>query len=167
MKTFFAVLLAVSAAVAVPLVDESANEVGGGRDAWSLAARALDHCGGAGAADLGACLGVKAVAAMERLARAGNLDLMDGAVTLVRVGGQRDARALPTEAELQSALPQDSAGRSAKLIDMLVDATMRFFESHSLQFRLPHAEPQAVARAIEEGGYLISTPRAEPRTALT
>ncbi|KAK3932282.1 Iron-sulfur cluster repair protein YtfE [Frankliniella fusca] len=144
-------LLAVSAALAVPApaaVDDSANEVPG-KDAWSLAARALDHCGGSG--DLGACLGVKAVTVMERLARAGNMDVLGGAVTLVRTSAQRDARAMPTEAELQSALPQDSAGRSAKLIDMFVDATLRFFESHSVQLRLPHAEPQAVARAIEEG----------------
>lgn len=157
MKTFFSssalvVLLALGAALAVPApaLDESANEVPG-KDMWSLAARALDHCGGAGSADLGACLGVKAVAAMERLARAGNLDVLGGAVTLVRTSAQRDARAMPTEAELQSALPQDSSARSAKLIDMLVDATLRFFESHTVQLRLPHAEPQAVARAIEEG----------------
>ncbi|KAJ1525261.1 hypothetical protein ONE63_010085 [Megalurothrips usitatus] len=157
MKAFFTssalvVLLALGAALAVPApaLDESANEVPG-KDMWSLAARALDHCGGAGSADLGACLGVKAVAAMERLARAGNLDVLGGAVTLVRTSAQRDARAMPTEAELQSALPQDSSARSAKLIDMLVDATLRFFESHTVQLRLPHAEPQAVARAIEEG----------------
>lgn len=144
-------LLAVSAAFAVPApaaVDDSANEVPG-KDVWSLAARALDHCGGSG--DLGSCLGVKAVTVMERLARAGNLDVLGGTVTLVRTSAQRDARAMPTEAELQSALPQDSASRSAKLIDMLVDATLRFFESHTVQLRLPHAEPQAVARAIEEG----------------
>lgn len=144
-------LLAVSAAFAVPApaaVDESANEVPG-KDVWGLAARALDHCGSAG--DMGACLGVKAVTVMERLARAGNLDVLGGTVTLVRTSAQRDARAMPTEAELQSALPQDAAGRSAKLIDMLVDATLRFFESHTVQLRLPHAEPQAVARAIEEG----------------
>ncbi|XP_034255446.1 uncharacterized protein LOC117653708 [Thrips palmi] len=158
MKTFFVVLAAVvAAAMAVPL-DVSSNEVpsnevpGSGRDVWSLAARALDHCGGAGSDDLVACLGVKAVTVMERLARAGNLDVMGGAVTLVRTEqAPRDARAMPTEAELQSALPQDATGRSAKLIDMLVDATVRFFESHSLQLRLPHTEPQAVARAIEEG----------------
>lgn len=153
MKTFFVVLAAVvAAALAVPL-DVSSNEVpGSGRDVWSLAARALDHCGGAGSDDLAACLGVKAVTVMERLARAGNLDVMGGLVTLVRTEeAPRDARAMPTEAELQSALPQDATGRSAKLIDMLVDATVRFFESHSLQLRMPHAEPQAVARAIEEG----------------
>lgn len=143
-----AALLLVGLAVAVPTPE--ANEIPG-KDIWSLATRALENCGGVDSNDLGACLGVKAVTVMERLARAGNLDVMGGAVTLVRTGGQRDARAMPTEAELQSALPQDSSARSAKIIDMLVDATLRFFESHSVQLRLPHAEPQAVARAIEEG----------------
>ena len=148
----FSCLLLVGLAAAVPAPAPADNEVPA-KDIWGLASRALDHCGGVDSSDLGACLGVKAVTVMERLARAGNLDLMGGALTLVRTGtaAQRDARAMPTEAELQSALPQDSSARSAKIIDMLVDATLRFFESHSLQLRLPHAEPQSVARAIEEG----------------
>jgi len=116
-----------------------------------MAARAVDHCSTVEAADMAVCLGIKAATTMERLARSGNIAVLDGAVTLVRTDAVRDARNLPTEAELQSSLPADSASRNARVVDMVLDAAARLAETHSLQLKMPKFEASSVARALEEG----------------
>lgn len=149
-----ALAYAAVAALAVPLAAVEENEVeeprAAGVDDWRLVYKVLGECA---EKDMVSCLGVKAVAMLERAARAEDISLAEG-VAFVRTAPVEDrgGRALASEAELQSAL--DAPGtqdRGSRLIDMILDAAARFLKSHSLQLRLPQEIP-AQLRALQEDG---------------
>ncbi|CAG2055471.1 unnamed protein product [Timema podura] len=122
-----------------------------GDASWEMANRLLDECG---ERDMVTCLGVKAVAVLDRAARMTKIKLMDG-VTFVKTGDaddNRNGRALMTEAEIQNSIDQDPDQKTTRLIDLFLEAATSFLQSHVLQFKMPDAATQPLQRALQETG---------------
>lgn len=131
------------------VVNPQENEIfaGRSRDGLGTAIKFFTDCG---EKDFGTCLGVKAVTAMNNAARSDDLKLFDG-VSFVRSGEvDRSGRAL-SESELENSLPEESAQKRSRLIDLFFDAAFRFLKSHSLQLRMPEATSMELERALQEG----------------
>lgn len=100
--------------------------------------------------DFGTCMGIKAVTLMNRVARMDEVKLLDG-VSFVSSGEiDRTGRAL-SESELENSLPEETSQKTSRLLDLFLDAALRFFKSHTLQFKLPESAPGDLKRALEEG----------------
>lgn len=100
--------------------------------------------------DVAVCLGVKAVAFMDKLSRMQNVQIFEG-VSFVGDGeGDRAGRAI-SEAELDNSLPQEPSEKAARLFDLFIDAAVRFLQKHTLQFKLPESAPADLQRAFQEG----------------
>lgn len=102
--------------------------------------------------DLSLCMGLRAVAYMQKLTRMDNVAIIDG-VSFVGSGEiDRTGRAL-SEAELENSLPEDVSQKTARLFDMFIDAAVRFLKTHTLQFKLPESAPAEIQRAFDEGRF--------------
>ncbi|RZF48330.1 hypothetical protein LSTR_LSTR010293 [Laodelphax striatellus] len=131
------------------VIGRSVEDDGG----WKLISKILSDCGSDDTSRVMGCLGVKAVSALDRAARAERISVLPG-VSLIRSDSEdadRAGRALLTEDELQNSLPQDPSERSSRLVDMLFDSAFRFMKTHSLQLKFPEEAPEALQRALEEG----------------
>jgi len=127
MRVFLSVLLVATAALAAP--------------AW--------YCKHD---DASVCFGLKAVAYMQKLNRMDHVQLLDG-ISFVGSGEiDRSGRAL-SEAELENSLPEESSQKTSRLLDMFLDAAVKFLKTHTLQFKLPESAPNDLARAFEEGNF--------------
>jgi len=154
------VVLGVAVTVAsgaVADVRPEENEVYGrgseGSAGWRMVSRVMSECGGEDVTEVMNCLAVKAVAVLDRAARMGNIELLSG-VTLSKnpeAEDNRNGRALLTEAQIVQGLPQEPAQRTARLMDLLYDATVRLLQSHTLQLKMPQGAPESFSRALEEG----------------
>ncbi|XP_014254111.1 uncharacterized protein LOC106669281 [Cimex lectularius] len=100
--------------------------------------------------DVVSCLGVRAIAAMDRASRMADIQLASG-ITLVKENDFRAGRALLTPQQLEESLPANAEERSSKLIDLAYDSALRFLQSHSLQLRMPQDAPESFQRALDEG----------------
>lgn len=150
--------------VLVPLVSAAVTDVRPednevfGRSAesagWKVMSKVMSECGSEELSEVMNCLGVKAVAVLDRAARMGNIEVLSG-VTLSKnpdlPEDSRFGRALMTESQITQSLPQEPSQRSARLLDLLYDATLRFLQSHTLQVKVPEGAPENFARALEEG----------------
>lgn len=153
----FLLVLVPLASAAVADVRPEDNEVYGrseGSTSWKLVSKVMSDCGSEDVTEVMNCLGVKAVAVLDRAARMGNIELYSG-MTLAKnseyLEDSRNGRALLSEAEISQSLPQDPSERSSRLLDLLYDATVRFLQSHTFQVKLPQGAPESLARALEEG----------------
>lgn len=100
------------------------------------------------------CLGVKLTTALDRASRMSRIDLADGVSFVATSEGDaslRGSRALD-ETELTNSLNQEPEQRSSRLLDLILDATTRFFQTHSLQFKFSDASPEELKRSLEEEG---------------
>lgn len=61
----------------------------------------------------------------------------------------RSAKAI-SENEIIDSLPAEESERSGRLYDLAMDSLVNFFDSHSLEVKLPTESTQFFARAIEE-----------------
>lgn len=158
--SMFLLVLVPLASAAVADVRPEDNEVfgrsdsGSGGTSWKLVTKVMSDCGSEDVTEVMNCLGVKAVAVLDRAARMGNIELYSG-MTLAKnseyVEDSRNGRALLSEAEISQSLPQDPSQRASRLLDLLYDATVRFLQSHTFQFKLPQGAPESFSRALEEG----------------
>lgn len=153
---FLVLVPLVSAAVADVRPED--NEVFGRSAAesagWKVMSKVMSECGSEELSEVMNCLGVKAVAVLDRAARMGNIEVLSG-VTLSKNADlpedSRFGRALMTESQITQSLPQEPSQRSARLLDLLYDATLNFLQSHTLQVKVPEGAPESFARALEEG----------------
>lgn len=100
--------------------------------------------------DITSCLAVKGIAALNRAARASNIQIAKGVVLTRDPSYARSGKSL-SENEIVSSLPTESEERSSRLFEMATESMNEFFKSHSLQFKLPAETTQEVSRALEEG----------------
>lgn len=100
--------------------------------------------------DFGTCMGIKAVTLMNRVARMDEVKILDGVAFVSSGEIDRTGRAL-SESELENSLPEETSQKTSRLLDLFLDAALRFFKSHTLQFRLPESAPGDLKRALEEG----------------
>ncbi|KAL0277507.1 UNVERIFIED_CONTAM: hypothetical protein PYX00_004759 [Menopon gallinae] len=143
------VLIALVPCVLGGLVNPQENEVFTGRSdgVMESAFKLMSDCR---KTDFGTCFGVKAVSLLNRMARMDNVNIFDG-VSFVRTGEvDRSGRAL-SESELENSLPEEPSQKSSRLVDLFLDAALRFFKSHTLQLRLPESTSADLQRAFEEG----------------
>lgn len=56
-----------------------------------------------------------------------------------------------SENEIVSSLPADQEERSGRLYDLALESIGNFFESHSIQLKVPTDAGSEIARAIEDG----------------
>lgn len=143
-------ILALVPCVLGGVVSPLENEVITGRSDGFDAFKLISECR---KSDWGTCLGVKAVTLMNRAARMDEVSLVDGVVSFVSSGEiDRTGRAL-SESELENSLPEETSQKTSRLFDLFLDAALRFFKSHSLQFKLPETAPAELQRAFEEGNH--------------
>ncbi|XP_070507762.1 uncharacterized protein Osi14 [Chironomus tepperi] len=100
--------------------------------------------------DITTCLTVKGIAALNRAARASNIQITKGVVLTRDPTYARSGKAL-SENEIVTSLPSENEERSSRLFEMATESVSEFLKSHSLQFKLPEETTQEVSRALEEG----------------
>lgn len=87
------------------------------------------------AKDLGSCLKLKLIAAMERIARSYNeVPLFDG-ITFVKDPKATTTNEVQSEEEIEATLPRSLDERDSALNGMIADKIASFFDTHSLQVR--------------------------------
>ncbi|KAK9879997.1 hypothetical protein WA026_008510 [Henosepilachna vigintioctopunctata] len=87
------------------------------------------------AADLSSCLKLKLVAALDRVARSTDFTIFDG-FTFVK-DDKTPTEQVKSEAEIEASLPRSLDEKDSALNTMLSDKVSNFFETHSLQVKLP------------------------------
>lgn len=124
---------------------------------WKVATKFIEDCLSQEYTEMPNCFGVKAVAALDRASRMSTINLLPG-VTFVADSEElkRSGRALMTEEEIENSISADPNEKGTKLMDMLFDSASRFFQTHSLQFRIPKSSSSDLQRALDEGNFLIS-----------
>ncbi|XP_052868008.1 uncharacterized protein LOC128273974 [Anopheles cruzii] len=152
MKVFIAIAALVAVAVAAPApADQSASASAGG--AFSMMAKYFGTC--LDSDEMGTCFAVKGITALNRAARAANIELAPG-VTFARdpsVPAERTGKAI-SENEIINTLPADSEQKTDALFDLAIDSAKRLFSARSVQFKLPEETTDSIARSLEEGRLL-------------
>ncbi|XP_001656217.2 uncharacterized protein LOC110680904 [Aedes aegypti] len=150
MKVFIAVFaLLVASAVAAPAPAEESSSSSG----LGMALRYFGSC--LESDEMGTCFAVKGITALNRAARANNIEIVPG-VTFSRdptVPVERMGKSV-SENEIISTLPATAEDKSDALFDMAVDSAKRLFTARSIQFKLPEEAQESIARSIEEGRLL-------------
>lgn len=150
MKVFIAVFaLLVASAVAAPAPAEESSSSSG----LGMAFRYFGSC--LESDEMGTCFAVKGITALNRAARANNIEIVPG-VTFSRdptVPVERMGKSV-SENEIISTLPATAEDKSDALFDMAVDSAKRLFTARSIQFKLPEEAQESIARSIEEGRLL-------------
>lgn len=153
-------------ATAVPTVASEGknleyNEVEGGKSSsetggnWNVVLKMLDDCA---EKEFFSCVGVRLVTAIDRAAKMSDIRVIDG-VSIIKTEDIDDGgngRAIMGEEELQNSLDQNPADKTARLLEYLVEAASRFFNSHAIQFKLPELSSDQLQKTLEEGKYKIS-----------
>jgi hypothetical protein len=144
MKVICLVLLVSASAFAAPgIMDNQVESDSGMSKMFSYFGSCMD-----GSSDLTTCLAVKGITALNRAARAQNLEIMSG-ISLARDPSfnARSGKAI-SENDVLSSLPDSQEQKSDRLYTMFLESMNNFFGSRNLVVKLPSEE---VARAIDEG----------------
>ncbi|XP_053679669.1 uncharacterized protein LOC128730620 [Anopheles nili] len=147
MKVFIAIaaLLAVGMAAPAPAAEQTG--------AFGMMAKYFGPC--LESDEMGTCFAVKGITALNRAARAANIELAPG-VTFARdpaVPAERTGKAI-SENEITSTLPADADQKTDALFDLAIDSAKRLFSARSIQFKLPEETTETIARSLEEGRLL-------------
>ncbi|ETN62928.1 Osiris 14 [Anopheles darlingi] len=151
MKVFIAIIAAlVAVSMAAPAPAEQSTTGGG---AFNMMAKYFGSC--LESEEMGTCFAVKGITALNRAARAANIELAPG-VTFARdpsVPAERTGKAI-SENEIINTLPADSEQKTDALFDLAIDSAKRLFSARSIQFKLPEETTDNIARSLEEGRLL-------------
>ncbi|XP_053681923.1 uncharacterized protein LOC128732657 [Sabethes cyaneus] len=150
MKVFIVSAVLLACAMAAPAPGEETSTTG---SALNMAMKFFGSCFESD--EMGTCLAVKGITALNRAARASNIEIVPG-VTFSRdpnVPAERMGKSV-SENEIISTLPATSEEKSDALFDMAVDSAKRLFTARSIQIRLPEEATETIARSIEEGRLL-------------
>lgn len=138
MKVFVVLSLVAFAAAAPSVMD---NSVSSGDGFLDITTKMFASC--ADSNDKVTCFALKGVNALNRAARAQNLEVLPG-VTFVR-----DPNA-PVARNGKSLTETDVAGDD-KLVEASLDAASNFMKTHTLEVKFPKEMTAGFARSIEEG----------------
>ncbi|XP_058116800.1 uncharacterized protein LOC131288532 [Anopheles ziemanni] len=151
MKVFIAVAALLAVGMAAPAPAEQGSSPSGG--AFNMMAKYFGSC--LDSDEMGTCFAVKGITALNRAARAANIELAPG-VTFARdpaVPTERTGKAI-SENEIISTLPADADQKSDALFDLAIDSAKRLFSARSITFKLPEETTENIARSLEEGRLL-------------
>lgn len=101
------------------------------------------------------CIRMRALTFVDRaLRRSGDVALVDG-IALVRTGEAENSREMSgralSEDELDASLPQNAEEKDKQVDTLLVDRVAKFFQSHTLQLKVPDAAISEVRKTLDEG----------------
>ncbi|GJQ85501.1 hypothetical protein Trydic_g23089 [Trypoxylus dichotomus] len=114
-----------------PRSEESASYMGDLRYIYKV----YQECA---ATDLSSCLKLKLLTTIDRVARNyADVPIIDG-VNFVK-NGEVPKEEIKTEAEIEASLPRALSEREVTLNNLIVDKVANFFETHTLQVKLPTA----------------------------
>ncbi|XP_034949933.1 uncharacterized protein Osi8 [Chelonus insularis] len=101
--------------------------------------------------ELSACLKLKLLSSMDRVARSTQLNIAEG-VTIVKDDNSQDKfeEAPKTPQEIEASLPRSLEDKEDALNTMIFDKIVRFFQSHTLKLKLPNVEE--LSRSLTEEG---------------
>uniref|UniRef100_A0A182JGW0 Uncharacterized protein n=1 Tax=Anopheles atroparvus TaxID=41427 RepID=A0A182JGW0_ANOAO len=149
MKVFIAIAALLAVGMAAPAPAEQAASGG----ALNMMAKYFGSC--LDSDEMGTCFAIKGITALNRAARAANIELAPG-VTFARdpaVPAERTGKAI-SENEIISTLPADADQKTDALFDLAIDSAKRLFSSRSITFKLPEEATENIARSLEEGRLL-------------
>ncbi|EDS33699.1 conserved hypothetical protein [Culex quinquefasciatus] len=135
--------------MAAPAPAEESSNAGNG---LQMALKYFGSC--LDADEMGTCFAVKGITALNRAARANNIEIVPG-VTFMRDPSapvDRMGKSV-SENEIVSSLPAGEEKGDA-LFDMAIESAKRLFTARSIQFKLPEEATETIARSIEEGRLL-------------
>ncbi|XP_058463966.1 uncharacterized protein LOC131438149 [Malaya genurostris] len=147
MKVLIVSAVLLACAMAAPAPAEESSTTG---SALNMALKFFGSC--FESAEMGTCLAVKGITALNRAARANNIEIVPG-VTFSRdptAPVERMGKSV-SENEIISTLPVTSEEKSDALFDMAIDSAKRLFTARSIQIRLPEEASETIARSLEEG----------------
>lgn len=144
MKVFIVSAMIIACAFAAPGVIDNRVESDSSNKMMQYFGSCLEND------DITTCLTVKGIAALNRAARASNIQITKGVVLARDPTYARSGKAL-SENEIVTSLPSENEERSSRLFEMATESVNEFLKSHSLQFKLPEETTQEVSRALEEG----------------
>ncbi|KAI4461707.1 hypothetical protein MML48_5g00002974 [Holotrichia oblita] len=125
-----------------PRSEESASYMGDLRYMYKV----YQECA---ATDLSSCLKLKLVTAMDRVARNyAEVPIIDG-VNFIRSNDVPNEE-IKSEAEIEASLPRALTERETTLNNLIFDKIATFFETHTLQVKLPTASE--LQRSLSEEG---------------
>lgn len=149
--TVVAIFLAIGCIRAAPSLQD--NRVEGTEDEGGVFSRVAKYLGACFESDdITTCLAVKGITALNRAARSNTINLSEG-ISFKRDDAsplQRSGKAL-SENEIVSQLPESDAGRTGRLMEMVMQSATDFLSTHNLEVKIPKETTQNMARAIEEG----------------
>ncbi|XP_055616041.1 uncharacterized protein LOC129762080 [Toxorhynchites rutilus septentrionalis] len=150
MKVFIISAVLVACALAAPAPAEESSTSG---TALNMALKYFGSC--LESDEMGTCFAVKGITALNRAARASNIEIVPG-VTFSRDPSapvDRMGKSV-SENEIISTLQTNAEDKSDVLFDMAIDSAKRLFAARSIQFKLPEEASETIARSIEEGRLL-------------
>ena len=129
--------------------DQSARSGGGGvfgdlRYVYQV----YKECSGS---EMSACLKLKLLAAMDRVSRSVQLNIVDG-ITLVKDDPIAQDEPPKSAEEIEANLPRALDDKEDALNSMILDKVVNFFQSHTLKLKLPNVE-ELQRSLTEEGDY--------------
>lgn len=121
---------------------------------WKVASKFIEDCLSQEYVEMPNCFGVKAVAILDRASRMSTINVLPGVTFVADTEElQRSGRALMTEEEIENSISADPNEKGSKLMDMLLDSFSRFFQTHTLQLRIPKSTSNELQRALDEGQF--------------
>ncbi|KAF7987584.1 hypothetical protein HCN44_003447 [Aphidius gifuensis] len=103
-------------------------------------------------AEMSSCLKLKLLTAMERVSRSTQLNIVDG-ITIVYDGTdtvEKNEDIPKTQQEIEASLPRALDDKEDALNTMIFNKILRFFQSHTLQLKMPNVDE--FSRSLTEEG---------------
>lgn len=103
-------------------------------------------------AEMSSCLKLKLLTAMERVSRSAQLNIVDG-ITVVYDGTEtleKNEDIPKTQQEIEASLPRALDDKEDALNTMIFNKILRFFQSHTLQLKMPNVDE--FSRSLTEEG---------------
>ncbi|XP_050533836.1 uncharacterized protein LOC126901442 [Daktulosphaira vitifoliae] len=144
-------LIAAHAAYAHPAADEGAAPVIDENAGLEKIYKVMQECS---EKNVATCLKMRALQYVDHaLRRSDDIDVFEG-ISLVKTGPVESSRGLNgrslSESELDDNAAKDGDDKDAAVENLLLDRIARFFESHTLQLKVPESSISGMRRSLEE-----------------
>lgn len=103
-------------------------------------------------AEMSSCLKLRLLTAIDRVSRSTQLNIVDG-ITVVKdntQGQDKQEEIQKTPQEIEESLPRALDDKEDALNNMIFDKVLKFFQSHTLQLKMPNVDE--FSRSLTEEG---------------
>lgn len=105
--------------------------------------------------DIGTCLAVKGISILNRAARAQSIEILPGITFSKKENLEMRLAKSMSENEIMTSLEVEKGEKSGRLLDLALEAGSNFLNTHDIQIKLPSETTQEIAKALDEGIYLL------------